>query len=119
MNNVLFFSALLLASVPAGAAEPAAISTAAAVAAYEPPAPPAHAQRELDTAADLSRDLAETVAYLEAGQSYFRAFTQATHTPAENKLFVKFLEQYEKELAAAKKEYQVLRDWLENASGLK
>ncbi|MFA6003314.1 MAG: hypothetical protein WC881_04530 [Elusimicrobiota bacterium] len=119
MKKVLILVAVLWA-VPVGAmgADSVSLSTAAAVV-YEPPAPPAHAQRNLESAADLSRDLADTVAYLESGQSYFRPFTKGTHTPAENKLFVGFLDQYEKESATAKNEVKVLRDWLEKAAGLK
>jgi hypothetical protein len=119
---------VLLLSILAGpaAAQGVAVSSSApavavstAEARYEPPAPPAHAQRNLDTAADLSRDLAETVAYLEAGLSYFRAFTKTTHNAAENKLFVKFLDDYERELNAARKEEQVLKTWLDKAAALK
>jgi hypothetical protein len=116
---------LSLASVPA-AAQAVAVSSAApavvistAEARYEPPQPPAHSQRTLETATDLSRDLAETAAYLEMGLGYFRAFTKVTHNAAENKLFVKFLDDYERELGTAKKEEQVLRAWLEKAAALK
>ncbi|HAM36454.1 MAG TPA: hypothetical protein DEB40_00970 [Elusimicrobia bacterium] len=97
----------------------AASSSAAGVVRYEAPQAPAHAQRTLDNVTDLSRDLAETVAFLETGQSYFRAFTKGSHNAAENKLFVKFLDAYERELATAKKETAVLREWLEKASALK
>ena len=77
-----------------------------------PPEAPAHARRNLDTAAALAQDLAEVAAYLEAGQSYYRAFQRGTHTAEENNAFLKFLETYEKEHKAAKKEIEALRNWI-------
>jgi hypothetical protein len=123
---------LMLFSLAACAAEPAAPSTevsTSAVPAVEvstpaapkltPPAPPAHAQRLLQTATDVARDLAETVAYLEAGQAYFRAFARETHTPEENQALLRFLREYEAELATAKKEEVILNDWIRKAASLK
>ena len=107
------------------AVEPAPVSTATVVvstpsaATCEPPQPPAHAQRLLQTAADVSRDLADTVAYLEAGQTYFRAFARNSHTREENQRLLEFLRDYETELGMAKKEEAVLRDWLTKAAALK
>ena len=84
-----------------------------------PPRPPAHAQRVMETATDVSRDLHETLAFLEAGQSYYKAFAKGTHTAEENKAFVKFLEDYERELETAKKEFALLQAWFKNSSDLK
>jgi hypothetical protein len=105
------------------AAEPApppavAVSTASA-ARVEPPQAPAHAQRLLQTATDVSRDLADTIAYLEAGQIYVRAFIRETHTQAEGQRLLEFQRDYEAELSTAKKEEAVLRDWLMKAAALK
>lgn len=84
-----------------------------------PPAPPAHAQRLMETASDVSKDLAETLAFLEAGQSYYKAYVKGTHTSEENKAFVKFLLDYERELETAKKEFGLLQDWFKKSSELK
>jgi hypothetical protein len=114
---------LLMWAGMACAAEPSpppavAVSTASA-ARVEPPQAPAHAQRLLQTAADVSRDLADTVSYLEAGQIYARAFLREAHTQAENQRFLEFQRDYEGELSTAKKEEAVLRDWLMKAAALK
>ena len=117
---------LLLSAGAAFAAEPAVstttpvveISTPAA-ARYEPPRPPAHARRLLQTATDVSTDLADTVAYLEAGQVYFRAFARETHTREENQRLLEFLRDYEAELNTAKKEEVILNDWIRKAASLK
>jgi hypothetical protein len=83
-----------------------------------PPSPPRHEQRMLDNASDLARDLAEIVAFLEAGQSYFRAYKKGTHTREENAAMVKFLETYEKEREIAKKEAELLHTWIKTRSDL-
>ncbi len=123
----LFF----LFALAAGAAEPAAETAAPAVPAVavptpaavalkiEPPTPPAHAKRLLQTATDVARDLADTVAYLEAGQVYFRAFARETHTAEENQAMLRFLREYEAELSTAKKEEVILNDWIRKAANLK
>lgn len=123
MTTLFFFFALA-----AGAAEPAVppavveTSTPAAAAVapkLEPPAPPAHAKRLLQTATDVARDLADTVEYLEAGQVYFRAFARETHTAEENQAMLRFLREYEAELNTAKKEEVILNDWIRKAANLK
>jgi hypothetical protein len=120
MIPLLFWAGAALAVEPAMSTPTPVVevSTTAAVR-YDPPQAPAHAQRLLQTAADVSRDLADTVAYLEAGQAYFRAFTRDTHTQAENQRLLEFLRDYEAELGTAKKEEAILRDWLVKAAALK
>jgi hypothetical protein len=122
MNTIL----LLLWAGAARAAEPAAPAPAPVVAVSsvaaarnEPPQAPAHVQRLLQTATDVSRDLADTVAYLDAGQTYFRAYARGTHTQAEDQRLLEFLRDYEAELDTAKKEEAILRDWLVKAASLK
>jgi len=95
-----------------------AVSTPAA-ARYEPPQPPAHTRGMMDTTADTVRDLADTIAFLEAGQTYFRAFARDTHTIDENQRLLEFLKDYDAELVAARKKEAALRSWLEKASALK
>ena len=77
-----------------------------------PPAPPAHARRSLDAASELAKDLSEVVAYLDAGQAYFRAYQKGSHSAEENRQFLAFLQAYENEYAVAKKEGEVLRKWI-------
>lgn len=88
---------------PAAKAEPVVVSA---------PKPPAHVQRELNTAAGLARDLTEVVAYLEQGQAYYRSYQTGTHTAEDNARFLVFLENYEKEREIAKKETETLRRWV-------
>lgn len=85
---------------------------------WRPPAAPAHAKRELDTAADLAADLQQVVRFLEEGQAYYRAFQKGSHSVEENKRFLKFLETYEAEAAVAKKEVDALRKWVYERGGL-
>lgn len=82
------------------------------------PAPPAHARRSLDSPAELARDLAEVVAYLDAGQAYFKGYQKGTHAPEENKQFLAFLEAYEKEYGVAKKEAAALKKWVDEQGSL-
>jgi hypothetical protein len=117
---------LLLSAATAFAAEPAVSTTTPAVeistpaaARYEPPRPPAHVRRLLQTATDVSTDLADTVAYLEAGQVYFRAYARETHTHVENQRLLEFLRDYEAELSTAKKEEVILNDWIRKAANLR
>ena len=77
-----------------------------------PPAAPAHARRNLDSPTELARDLAEVVAYLDAGQAYFRAYQKGSHSVEENRLFLAFLESYEKEYAVSRKEVEALKKWV-------
>ena len=90
-------------------APPAAKTESAGVFA---PKPPAHVQRELNTASGLARDLTEVVAYLEQGQVYLRSYQSGTHTAEDNARFLVFLEAYEKEREIAKKESETLRKWI-------
>ena len=123
----------LLLTVPfAGAAElPGIPGSAVAASAPEAPKPveakpallppkvPARPKGTLDTAGEVARDLAARVQYFEDGQSYYRAYTKGSHTPEENKAFVKFLEDYENELGIAKRTHAILGVWLEKKSSIK
>lgn len=84
-----------------------------------PPKVPERPKGTLDTAGEVARDLAVRVQYFEDGQSYYRAYTKGSHTPEENKAFVKFLEDYENELGIAKRTYAILGVWLEKKSSIK
>ncbi|MCR4295308.1 MAG: hypothetical protein NUW21_07215 [Elusimicrobia bacterium] len=84
-----------------------------------PPKVPERPKGTLDTAGEVARDLAARVQYFEDGQSYYRAYTKGSHTPEENKAFVKFLEDYEAELGIAKRTYAILGVWLEKKSSIK
>lgn len=124
---------VLLLAAPLRAAElpplpgmPVAVSTPAAAAAAPEPKPallppkvPARPKGTLDTAGEVARDLAIRVEYFENGQAYYRAYTKGSHTPEENKAFVQFLEDYENELAIAKRVHTLLGVWLEKKSAIK
>jgi hypothetical protein len=118
---------LLLTAPFAAAADSVAVSTpaASAPAAETKPAPllppkvPARPKGTLDSAGEVARDLAARVEYFENGQSYYRAYTKGSHTPEENKAFVKFLEDYESELGIAKRTHEILGIWLEKKSSIK
>lgn len=85
-----------------------------------PPPPPKRAKDSLDSAGEVARDLVMVVEYFEQGQAYYRAYTKGgSHTAAENAAFVRFLEEYEAELAASKRVHQLLGIWLEKKSGVK
>lgn len=81
-----------------------------------PPKAPARTKNSLDGAGEVARDLAASVEYFEAGQAYYRAYAKGTHTPEENAAFVKFLEEYEKEQATARRTHAALGQWLEKRS---
>ena len=112
---------------PAPAPAPVAVSTPTAPAAPAvapmpalfPPAIPARPKGTLDTAGEVARDLAVRVQYFEDGQAYYRAYTKGSHTPEENKAFVQFLEDYDKELGIAKRVHSILGVWLEKKSAIK
>lgn len=107
------------AAAPAPAPVPAAVPEPPKPKPLMPPSIPARPKGTLDTAGDVARDLAVRVEYFEAGQAYYRAYTKGTHTPEENKAFVRFLEEYENELAIAKRVQVLLGTWLEKKSAIK
>ncbi len=133
----------LLLAVPLRASEPVPPVTGPKPAAYErepllvddvdkssatknvavtllPPRPPERAKHQLQSAVDVARDLSRTIEFLEAGQAYYKAFTSGgSHTPPENKAFVAFLEDYERELGYAKQELDTLKAWYAQKSELK
>jgi hypothetical protein len=85
-----------------------------------PPPPPRRVKDSLDSAGEVARDLVMVVEYFEQGQAYYRAYTKGgSHTAAENAAFVRFLEEYEAQLAASKRVHQLLGIWLEKKSGVK
>lgn len=101
-----------------------AVSTAAAPAPKPaglfPPPPPQRAKDSLDSAGEVARDLVMVVEYFEAGQAYYRAYTKGgSHTAAENAAFLRFLEEYEAQLAVAKRTHQLLGIWLDKKSSVK
>ena len=83
-----------------------------------PPPVPKHEQRMVDNASDLARDLSEIVAFLEQGQSYFRAFKKGTHSSEENAAMLRFLEAFEREREIARKEAALLNTWVQQKSEL-
>ena len=121
----IYFSLLAssLIILPAHAADGAksavAVSTPSASAQLFPPKPPVRAKDSLNSAGEVARDLAAAVEYFEAGQAYYRAYTKGSHTPEENKAFVRFLEDYEKELAIARKTHAILGSWIERKSSVR
>ncbi len=132
MIKIIF---LLMSSASANAAElpgmpgaalvavapPTSSATAenVSVTALLPPKVPERPKGTLDTAGEVARDLAARVQYFEDGQAYYRAYTKGSHTPEENKAFVKFLEDYENELGIAKRTHAILGVWLEKKSSIK
>lgn len=123
MNSLLLLLALPALCADSPAAEPAAPVPAttpadkpAQMRALLPPKAPARAKNSLDGAGEVARDLAASVEYFEAGQAYYRAYAKGTHTPEENAAFVKFLEEYEKEQATARRTHAALGQWLEKRS---
>ncbi|HBL17454.1 MAG: hypothetical protein A2X36_12675 [Elusimicrobia bacterium GWA2_69_24] len=104
--------------LPVSSVEPLKPPATAAPDPWRPPAPPAHAKRELETASDLAADLQQVVRFLEEGQAYYRAFQKGSHSVEENKRFLRFLESYEAEAAVAKKEVDALRKWVHERGGL-
>jgi hypothetical protein len=83
------------------------------------PKAPEREKGELVTATAVALDLAKAVAFMEQGQAYYRAYAKGTHTAEENKAFVRFAEDYDRELTTVKKELEVLRTWVEKKSDLK
>lgn len=116
-------AAAVVVSTPSAVAAPKAAE--APKSAEEKPAPllppriPARPKGTLDTAGEVARDLAARVEYFENGQAYYRAYTKGSHTPEENKAFVKFLEDYENELGIAKRTHAILGVWLDKKSAIK
>lgn len=108
------------APAPAAPAAEAAKPAEPAKAVLMPPAIPARPSGTLDTAAEVAKDLAVRVQYFEDGQSYYRAYTKGgSHSAEENKAFLRFLEEYERELEIARKVHALLGVWLEKKSSVK
>lgn len=125
MNTLLLLLALPALAQTSTATAVAVSTAAAALSAPDasaqprrlfPPKAPARAKNSLDGAGEVARDLAASVEYFEAGQSYYRAYAKGTHTPEENAAFVQFLEEYEKEQATARRTHAALGQWLERKS---
>ncbi|MBI2787059.1 MAG: hypothetical protein HYX59_00125 [Elusimicrobia bacterium] len=112
-------AAVIASTSAAPAANVSVIAVETKPAPLLPPAVPARPKGTLDTAGEVARDLAVRVEYFENGQSYYRAYTKGSHTPEENKAFVKFLEDYENELGIAKRTHAILGVWLDKKSSIK
>jgi hypothetical protein len=84
-----------------------------------PPAPPVREKQELSSASMVVLDMAKSIAFMEQGQVYYKAYAKGTHTSEENKAFVRFVEDYERELMTVKKEFEVIKLWTEQKSTLK
>lgn len=110
-------AAVVVVSTPVAAPAPAAEEPKKAP--LLPPKIPSRPKGTLDTAGEVARDLAVRVEYFENGQSYYRAYTKGSHSPEENKAFVQFLEEYENELAIARRTHAILGTWLEKKSAIK
>ena len=109
----------VVGSTPAPAAVESPKPVEAKPAPLLPPKIPARPKGTLATAGEVARDLAVRVEYFENGQAYYRAYTKGSHTPEENKAFVRFLEDYENELGIAKRTHAILGVWLEKKSSIK
>lgn len=122
MNTLLLALALPALAAETSTATAVAVSSAAAPAAAPeprrlfPPKAPVRAKGSLDGAGEVARDLAASAEYFEAGQAYYRAYAKGTHTAEENAAFVRFLEEYEKEQAIARRTHAALGQWLERKS---
>lgn len=112
---------LLLTLMPVLSQQPSTSTAPAAAPVQEkkglfPPKAPVRPKNSLDSAGEVARDLAASVEYFEAGQSYYRAYAKGTHSAEENAAFVRFLEEYEKEQAVARRTHAALGIWLEKKS---
>lgn len=117
----LFLSAFTASPSPAAEASApyVAVSTPSAPAPLFPPKLPMRPKNSLDSAVEVARDLAAAVEYFEAGQSYYRAYTKGSHTPQENKAFIQFLQDYEKEREIARKTHSILGVWIDKKSSVR
>ena len=96
-----------------------ALSSLAFAADLEPPKPPENGKKALESASAVAVDVSARMAYLEQGQTYYKAFTHGSHTTAQNKDFVRFAEDYDRELQTVKQEVEILRVWIDKKSELK
>ncbi|MEK7389906.1 MAG: hypothetical protein AAB036_09415 [Elusimicrobiota bacterium] len=124
MNTILIFILAASFSAPlvhAADSVPASTEsvTLALPGALFPPKPPTRASESIDSAGEMTRALAAVVEYLESGQAYYRAYTKGSHTAKENKAFVNFLQEYEKELAFARTTHSRLGSWIEKKSSVR
>lgn len=98
---------------------PALLPLLALAADIVPPKLPEREKSELSSASAVALDLAKAVAYLEQGQAYYKAYTKGSHTAEQNKAFVRFAEDYDRELSTVKRELDALRSWVDKKSELK
>jgi hypothetical protein len=120
MTKIFLLSAALmpLAAPCLRAQAEAPATTATPAASLFPPQTPVREKAALESASDLALDMSKLVIFLEAGQSYYRAYGKGTHSEAENKAFVKFLEDYQRVLGELKQEEAALRVWIDKKSEL-
>ena len=84
-----------------------------------PPKAPEREKGELTSASAVALDAAKAVSFLEQGQVYYKAYAKGSHTADQNKAFVRFAEDYDREMATVKKELEVLQTWMEKKAELK
>jgi hypothetical protein len=98
---------------------PALLPLWAMAADLTPPALPDREKNELTSASGVALDMAKSIAFMEQGQAYYKAYAKGSHNAAENKAFVRFAEDYDRELNNVRKELDVLRIWVDKKSDLK
>ncbi len=94
------------------------LSARAAGAELLPPSAPRRKDLQLDSASEVALDASQTLFFLERGQEYFEAYPKEKRTDEENRAYLKFLEDYERELDTFKGEMEILRLWTEKKSAL-
>jgi hypothetical protein len=115
MTAALFLAASLASAQPA-----VETSTPTPKASLSAPEPPARDGRPIESAAELAADLSRSVAYLEKAQAFYTDYVKGgSRSKDENKVFLKVLEDYERELGRARKELGALTEWFKNKSDLK
>ena len=83
------------------------------------PQPPERDKGPLTTASSVALDMGKSIAFMEQGQAYYKAYAKGSHSAAENKDFVRFAEDYDRELGNVRHELEVLRTWVDKKSDLK
>ena len=83
------------------------------------PNPPVREKQELSSASAVVLDMAKSIAFMEQGQAYYKAYAKGSHKAEDNKAFVRFAEYYDRELSTVKKELEVVKLWVDKKSELK
>lgn len=82
------------------------------------PTPPHRGELRLDRASDVALDASQTLLFLEQGQRYFSDYPKEKRSEEENRAYMKFLEDYQRELDTFRGELEVLRLWNEKKAAL-